>query len=181
MSNNAGTDNTQHARQCKICNFVNLKQVNDLYEAWFTHLQILDIYPDLVGENGYASVEAYRQGLHRHAVVTGVFAKRDANIRGCLQRLNTEGMTSRGLTEATKEKLAIGARELAVRMDVAAAAKGAVDRHLHMSAGDMTEEQIERFINAGHEQIVADKAVNVADDQPTEEGVGHPPAGGGKE
>ena len=183
MGNNAGTRRQSlsfHKGHCLICKSIHIDKIEELYVRWYLAKDIAELIPELLDpENGgYSNVEQFAKGLKLHGVATGIYTKRLSNIREANQRIIEAGMElGHTLTPEERKLMLPAARELETRV-IMAQAKAQPDKHLHMSAGDMTEEQIERFINAGHEQIVADKAVNVADDQPTEEGVGQPPAGG---
>jgi hypothetical protein len=125
---------TAHQRCCKVCRHPNLAEIDQRFIGWEP--------PSSIARENHFNVRA----LFRHAHATGLFAKRDTNVRAALSRIIEKGMSLRGVTASSV------VQAVAVFSKINAAGKW-INRSETVSLGDLFErmsyQEMEEYAREG--------------------------------
>jgi hypothetical protein len=123
-----------HKRHCKVCKHPNLAEIDRSFIGWEP--------PSSIARENHFNVRA----LFRHAHATGLFAKRDTNVRAALSRIIEKGMSLRKVTASAV------VQAVAVLSKINAAGKW-IDRSQTVNLGDlferMSDQEMEEYAAHG--------------------------------
>jgi hypothetical protein len=123
-----------HKRHCKLCKHPNLAEIEQRFIGWES--------PTSIARENHFNLRAF----FRHAHATGLFPKRDTNVRAALSRIIEKGMSLRKVTASAV------VQAVAVLSKINAAGKW-IDRSETVNLGDlferMSDQELEEYAAHG--------------------------------